>query len=144
MAPKKIKNNTIWKSNLLTWTFYKTDDAVWSKESVGGDEIPIPRSQHVALPCLNNTRVWVFGGHHDPKSRLNDTWFFSIKEMEWRRVGSDTKTNLMNEASNIGAPSPRANTGAIILNDKVYLFGGHGGLNYSRIALNDLYSFDLK
>jgi dynein heavy chain len=85
----------------------------------------------------------MFGGHHDPKTRLNDTWFFNIKEMEWRRVGSE-KNNTENLASTIGAPSPRANTGAIILNDKVYLFGGHGGLNYSRIALKDLYCFDLK
>ena len=92
---------------------------------------------------MNNTKVFIFGGHHDPKTRLNDTWFFNIKEMEWKRVGGE-KDNLENLASTIGAPSPRANTGVIILNDKVYLFGGHGGLNYSRIALKDLYCFDLK
>lgn len=128
---------------ILTICYIFIDEVTWSKETINGDDQPVPRSQHVALPCLNNTRVWVFGGHHDPKTRLNDTWFFNIKEMEWRRVGNE-KNNLENQASTIGAPSPRANTGAIILNDKVYLFGGHGGLNYSRVALNDLYSFDLK
>ena len=63
--------------------------------------------------------------------------------MEWRRIGAE-KENLTNQANTIGAPPPRANTGGIVLNDKVYIYGGHGGLNYSRIALNDLYCFDLK
>jgi dynein heavy chain len=43
----------------------------------------------------------------------------------------------------VGAPAPRANTGATLLDNKVYIFGGHGGVNYARVAFNDLYSFDL-
>jgi hypothetical protein len=37
----------------------------------------------------------MFGGHHDPKTRLNDTWFFNVKELEWHQVGDDkdNKTN---------------------------------------------------
>lgn len=42
-----------------------------------------------------------------------------------------------------GAPAPRANSAAAIIDNKVYLFGGHGGVNYARVAFNDLYSFDL-
>jgi dynein heavy chain len=30
------------------------------------------------------------------------------------------------------------------LGEKIYLFGGHGGLGYSRVAFNDLYSFNLE
>jgi dynein heavy chain len=51
--------------------------------------------------------------------------------------------NKTNQESKIGAPPPRANSAATIYNGKVYLFGGHGGLNYARIAFNDLYTFDL-
>jgi len=28
--------------------------------------------------------------------------------------------------------------------NKIYLFGGHGGLNYARTAFNDLFTFDLE
>lgn len=43
-----------------------------------------------------------------------------------------------------GGPSPRANAAATILDNKVYVFGGHGGVNYARVAFNDLYCFDLE
>lgn len=33
--------------------------------------------------------------------------------------------------------------GACLYQGKIYIFGGHGGLGYARIAYNDLYSFDL-
>jgi dynein heavy chain len=42
-----------------------------------------------------------------------------------------------------GAPPPRANTAAAIVDNKIYIYGGHGGLNYSRVAFQDMYSFDL-
>lgn len=62
--------------------------------------------------------------------------------MEWRRVGKE-KDNISNLESTIGAPGPRANCGACVYENKVYVFGGHGGLNYQRVAFNDLYCFDL-
>jgi dynein heavy chain, axonemal len=40
-------------------------------------------------------------------------------------------------------PAPRANTAATLLDNKIYLFGGHGGVNYQRVAFNDLFVFDL-
>lgn len=66
-----------------------------------------------------------------------------MKELEWQRVGNE-KDNKTNQDSTIGAPAPRANSSGCIYNGKIYLFGGHGGLNYSRIAFNDLYAFDLE
>jgi N-acetylneuraminic acid mutarotase len=107
-------------------------------------EKPLNRAQHVALttPADKQERIFVFGGHHDPNSRLNDTWFFEIKSMQWRRVGSE-KDNTQNLESAIGAPSPRANTSAVLYDGKVYVFGGHGGVSFARIAFNDMYAFDL-
>ena len=66
-----------------------------------------------------------------------------MKDLEWQRVGNE-KDNKTNQESNIGAPAPRANSAGCVYNGKIYIFGGHGGLNYSRIAFNDLYSFDLE
>jgi hypothetical protein len=56
--------------------------------------------------------VFVFGGHHSPQARLNDTWFFEIKTGVWRRVGNE-KDNTENLESSIGGPSPRANSSAV-------------------------------
>lgn len=44
--------------------------------------------------------------------------------------------------SKIGAPEPRANHTATFHKGKVYIFGGHGGVDYKRIAFNDLYELD--
>ena len=88
-------------------------------------------------------RVFYFGGHHSPTCRLNDTWFFEVKTGAWRRVGNE-KDNTDNLESAIGAPAPRANSSAVVYEGKVYIFGGHGGLSYSRTAFNDLYCFDLE
>ena len=101
--------------------FIFTADVTWTKETTTGDERPLARSQHTAVTCgSKNDRVFVFGGHHDPKTRLNDTWFFNVKDMEWVRVGAE-KDNLTNAASAIGAPAPRANSAAIVLENKVYI-----------------------
>jgi dynein heavy chain, axonemal len=40
-------------------------------------------------------------------------------------------------------PSPRANTAAAYLDGMVYIFGGHGGQGYQRVAFNDLWRLDL-
>jgi dynein heavy chain len=95
------------------------------------------------LPTPKQDRVFVFGGHHNAQCRLNDTWFLSTKEFEWQKVG-DEQDNKSNQESKIGAPSPRANSNACIYKNKVYMFGGHGGLNYARTAFNDLFTFDFE
>jgi N-acetylneuraminic acid mutarotase len=122
------------------------NDCTWVKEKATSSEHPLPRSQHVAITIPGATapeKVFIFGGHHSPKCRLNDTWFFKIKELEWERIGNDPD-NSENEASTIGAPAPRANMGSCIYNGKIYVQGGHGGLGYCRTAFNDLYEFDYK
>jgi hypothetical protein len=56
------------------------------ENDIKGAEKPIARTQHLALACKVNdkdTKVFMFGGHHNPKTRLNDTWFFNHKELEW-------------------------------------------------------------
>ena len=115
----------------------------WTKEKSPSEEQPVARTQHIAITLPKNDKVFVFGGHHSPRARLNDTWYFQVKDMEWVRVG-DSEDNLENLDSNAGAPPPRANAAACIYKGKIYIFGGHGGLNYARVAFNDLYTFDLE
>ena len=66
--------------------------------------------------------------------------------MEWRRAvhgeGEEIKENGNAPGHAPEVPSPRANTSACLIGNKVYLFGGHGGQQYQRIAFNDVWSFD--
>lgn len=89
-----------------------TEKCTWFKENTNSEEKPLARSQHAAQTTPKADKLFVFGGHHSPKSRLNDTWMLHIKEMEWRRVGG--KPGLDNQESDVGAPSPRANMGACV------------------------------
>ena len=109
--------------------------------------MPCPRTQHVALRTPKN-EIFVFGGHASPTQRLNDCWLMKMPnvnnpEVFWERIQGDSDT-APNEQSAIGAPSPRANCGSTILGNKVYIYGGHGGLRYARTAFADIFSFDLE
>ena len=53
--------------------------------------------------------------------------------------GEDSKE----EASGETIPAPRANTASALINGKVYIFGGHGGYKYQRVAFNDVWSYDI-
>jgi dynein heavy chain len=119
------------------------DKWVWEKQNPSGEELPPARSQHVAevLPPTND-KMFVFGGHSTPTVRLNDTWFFNTKEFVWTRGKGDKKVE-QNKESAIGAPPPRANAGSCVYKNKVYIYGGHGGLNYARVCLDDIHTYDL-
>jgi len=70
------------------------NDVNWMKEEAIGDEKPLARTQHTAIATPDN-RIFIFGGHHTPQVRLNDTWFLNCKDFEWHRVGKDPD-NLTN------------------------------------------------
>lgn len=106
--------------------------------------MPPARAQHVAILTTKGDQIFVFGGHQSPQVRLNDTWLLTVNGLTWKRATEDLPATPKNQDSLSGAPAPRANTGATLLDNKIYIFGGHGGLNYQRIAFNDLYSFDLE
>ena len=66
-----------------------------------------------------------------------------MKDYTWTRVEGDHDVEP-NQESPVGAPPPRANAGSYVYNNKVYIYGGHGGLNYARVAFSDIWSFDLE
>jgi len=119
-------------------------DWIWEKLEPMGDEIPLPRAQHVAVTIPpGNDRMFIFGGHASPTVRLNDTWFLNTKECIWSRARGDKQAEE-NKESFIGGPPPRANAAACYHKGKVIVYGGHGGLNYARVSLDDIYSFDIE
>jgi len=65
-------------------------------------------------------------------------------QLSWKRADAAEPVTPRNQDSPVGAPPPRANTGATIVDNKVIIFGGHGGVNYARVAFNDMYAFDLE
>ncbi len=101
------------------------------------------RSQHIALQTPTKDKMFVFGGHTTPQVRLNDAWFFNTSNFSWKKADATEPQTPKNQESLVGGPGPRANSAATLHDNKIYLFGGHGGVNYSRVAFNDLYSFDL-
>lgn len=119
-------------------------DWVWEKQEQSGEELPHPRSQHVAIaiPPIND-RMFVFGGHSSPTVRMNDTWWLNTKDYSWTRAKGDKPTEA-NKESAIGAPPPRANAAACFYKNKIYIYGGHGGLNYARVSLDDIYTYDIE
>lgn len=66
-----------------------------------------------------------------------------VSDFTWTRCLGD-KSSSNNQESSIGAPSPRANSAACYYNGKIYVYGGHGGLSYQRVAHNDVHSFDIE
>jgi len=111
---------------------------------VGGEERPLPRSQHTAITLPGDDKVFIFGGHHTPQVRLNDAWIYQVNKSKWMRADGSEPESPKNQPSAVGGPAPRANAGACLHNGKVYLYGGHGGVGFARVAFQDLYAYDIE
>ena len=54
-----------------------------------GETMPRPRAQHVACVTPKQDRLFMFGGHANPTTRLNDCWWLDVKDYTWSRVEGD-------------------------------------------------------
>jgi dynein heavy chain len=138
---KVVPNSDVWSMKLML------KECRWEKEQCPGEEgeTPPPRTQHAAHCIPNRSAIFVFGGHAGPTQRLNDCWWLKMQDgrpSKWCRV-EGCKDVEENKESTISAPPPRANMGSCINGNKIYIYGGHGGLNYQRTAFSDIYSFDI-
>lgn len=119
---------------------------VFGKQECKGD-VPQKRACHCAC-MLNPDRMFLFGGYYDNKTRLNDVCILQMTQSEyiWKRPPNHPpiKDPPENEKSPIGAPEPRADASCCLLGNKVYIFGGYGGIHYQRKNFNDLYSYDIE
>jgi dynein heavy chain len=139
---KDVKANTC---NELYNVAASDKNIIFTKIENKGD-IPLKRACHVAC-AIDPQCMFVFGGYYDNKSRLNDVVYLRISqssEYKWERPPKHPPVTdpPKNEKSPIGAPEPRADASCCLLGNKVYIFGGYGGINYQRKNFNDLYSYD--
>jgi len=105
------------------------DNIEWRQVQCGGD-IPLERTNHCAC-AISAEKLFVFGGFYTSNLRFNDVYILKTTDFNWQqppnqRSGIEPK----NTESKIGAPEPRANCSANFYKEKVYIFGGHGGIGY--------------
>jgi dynein heavy chain len=78
-------------------------------------------------------------------ARFNDSYFLKIGQTwQWsqppnQKSGGEPK----NAESKIGAPAPRSHHSATKVGNRVFIFGGIGGVGFKRKVFNDLYVIDL-
>jgi len=104
-----------------------TQTMVWTKSSVNGT-IPAPRHSHTANSV--NSCMYIFGGDGDTNDleSANEVYHLSTEHLRWKKM---TVTGQ--------APRRRDNHTACVVNDKIIIFGGHGG----NVYLNDVYMLDI-
>jgi dynein heavy chain len=116
----------------------------WIKNTSTGD-IPLPRCHHSACE-IQKGQMLIFGGLYESNKRFNDTYILKVgQNMVWSQPPNQKSGQIpKNTESKIGAPEPRANHTSVFIKtqNKVLIFGGHGGLGYSRRSFNDLYELD--
>lgn len=102
----------------------------------------MPRTNHAAC-AVGNDKLLIFGGFYTSNLRFNDTYILRTNNFTWiqppnQKSGGEPK----NAESKIGAPEPRGNHTCTYHKGKVFVFGGHGGIGFQRLAFNDLYILD--
>ncbi|KAG2374913.1 hypothetical protein C9374_010287 [Naegleria lovaniensis] len=137
--PPKRKGHTLteWKNKLYLFGGYQgfhsndlwiLDANKWKKVEVQG-VLPHKRSSHSAVIYKNH--LVIFGGDKG-NELLNDIWILDLakeaEDMRWKKIVSKNTP-----------PKPRYAHNAVIMNEKMILFGGYGG-EY----LNDMFEFDFK
>lgn len=118
----------------------------WCKLNVNGSK-PLPRWRHTAT-LFENTQILVFGGFHTTDHRMNDVWVFDTIGGSWNQPNAkhNLEAAVPCQLSNIewpNVPPPRAGHSSTLVGDLIYIFGGYGGLGYSRRDLDDLYSLNV-
>ena len=126
-----------------TSELYKVDltshtESFWTKIECGSNSCPSPRWHHTAT-YIESGKIVVFGGFSGTKANphLNDVWIFDTKTESWTEINSH-----VSELSSM--PEPRGKHSANIIGERIYIFGGYGGSNYSRRDFNDLYTLDVR
>ena len=119
----------------------------WSKIQVKGS-LPLPRWKHTST-LYDNTQIIVIGGFHTSNHRLSDVWIYDVVTSMWKQPNTEHNNESkiacqLNFAAWQNAPSPRGGHTSTLIGDVVYLFGGYGGLGYSRRDLDDLFALNCK
>lgn len=115
----------------------------WYKEKPKGD-IPLPRTHHAAC-AISKDKLLIFGGFFTSSQRFSDVYIYDSLSSTWSQPpGHQSSGHLENLENKQGGPEPRAHSTASLIKEKVYIFGGFGGVQYQRKAFNDIYTLDTK
>jgi dynein heavy chain len=122
-------------------------EVLWIRLRTGKSPTPPARWRHSAT-LFENTQILIFGGFHTTDHRLNDVWIFDTVGCTWSQPNpkhnqeAAVPCQLSNsEWSNV--PSPRGGHSATLVGELVYVFGGYGGMGYSRRDMDDLYALNI-
>ena len=93
--------------------------------------------ESMSFVAVNETTAIVFGGetfiNNSNAAALNETWIMHLRPMlQWRQATRDTAYSVR--------PSARFNHAVVIMESKMYVFGGKDA---SKTCLNDLWVFDV-
>jgi len=120
----------------------------WARVETPDDgQGPAPRWRHSAT-MVDDLNLMIFGGFHSGTNRFNDVWYFNVVAMEWTQPTPPQSeftprgNHLPSRAMQPGVPSPRGAHSATLIDKKVWVFGGYGGLGYSRRDFDDVYTWD--
>lgn len=111
-------------------------------------ERPLPRWKHSA--CTYDKKfMLIFGGFHSSMTRLNDVWVLDTVTLTWSRPGGSTASftprgNHIVSKCHPLCPSPRGAHTASVVDGVMWVFGGYGGVGYSRRDYNDVHLFDIE
>ena len=94
-----------------------------------------------------DNKLVVFGGFQDDAKRLNDVWVLDTRAYKWSqpiKLKSESEispdTTLRNRLG--PTPLPRGEHASAKIGNKLYVFGGYGGLGFARRDFNDMYALD--
>jgi hypothetical protein len=114
----------------------------WHRVKVANGACPCARWRHTATH-IGDSRILIFGGFKSSSERLNDVWVYSAISRAWEYYGGGASTDLASQsllAAN--APPPRGSHSSVLIRGKLWVFGGYGGISYSRKELNDVSTLD--
>lgn len=99
---------------------------------------------------FDKTKILVFGGFRNSSCRYNDVWVFDTITMAWEQpIAAQSKftaegNHVAIKTGMSGVPHPRGAHTASRVGNLLYIFGGYGGIGYSRRDFNDLHTLDLE
>ena len=125
-------------ANLYSWHF---NESLWEKITYNRDGAPPKIDSHNAALYIKegSTEMIIFGGYFGDVGKYSRSVFsFNIEKKRWSVLHHSVK-NTKNTNNNQILPKKRANAGAVVLRDCLYVFGGTNG----KIKFNDFWKFDL-
>lgn len=87
-----------------------------------------PTKRYVHTAVIWHDNMYIFGGHHERETNVNDLYELNIPTRHWKQIFA--KGSI---------PLKRNGHSACVYKDSMFVFGGYSGLMF-----NDFYEFQFK